>query len=63
MLDKTKEYLGYCPNEQDLMPGNIVDGEIEHIVSGVKVIAPLGFHLMKLKEKTISASMMLIKRK
>ena len=44
MLDKTKEYLGYCPNEQDLVPGYIVDGEIEHIVAGIKVIAP-SFHL------------------
>ena len=45
MLDKTKEYLGYCPNEQDLVPGYIVDGEIEHIVAGIKVIAP-SFHLV-----------------
>lgn len=45
MLDKTKEYLGYCPNEQDLVPGYIVDGEIEHTVAGIKVIAP-SFHLV-----------------
>lgn len=45
MLDKTKEYLGYCPNEEDLVPGYIVDGEIEHTVAGIKVIAP-SFHLV-----------------
>ena len=45
MLDKNKEYMGYCPEEQELMLGYIIDGETEHIVSGVKVIAP-SFHLV-----------------
>ena len=45
MLDKNKEYMGYCPEDQELMPGYIVDGETEHIVAGVKVNAP-SFHLV-----------------
>ena len=45
MLDKNKEYMGYCPEEQEVVPGYIVDGETEHIVAGVKVTAP-SFHLV-----------------
>lgn len=45
MLDKNKKYMGYCPEEQEVVPGYIVDGETEHIVAGVKVTAP-SFHLV-----------------
>ena len=45
MLDKSKEYMGYCPEDQELMPGYIVDGETEYIVAGIKVNAP-SFHLV-----------------
>ena len=39
MLDKNKEYMGYCPEEQELMPGYIIEGEFNHVVSGVEVQA------------------------
>ena len=45
MLDKNKKYMGYCPEEQEVVAGYIVDGETEHIVAGVKVTAP-SFHLV-----------------
>ena len=45
MLDKNKEYMGYCPEEQELMPGYIIEGEFNHVVSGVKVQAP-SYHLV-----------------
>ena len=39
MLDKKKEYIGYCPEEQEFVPGYLADGKNEHLVSGIKVKA------------------------
>ena len=45
MLDKNKEYMGYCPEEQELKPGYIIEGEFNHVVSGVEVQTP-SYHLV-----------------
>ena len=34
MLDKNKEYIGYCPEEQDFVKGRLVDGLSKHNVLG-----------------------------
>ena len=45
MLNRNKEYIGYCPEEQDYMPGYIIDGDFKHVVGGVEVEAP-SYHLV-----------------
>ena len=45
MLDKEKEYIGYCPEEGDFLPGNIAEESKDHIVCGVQVKATT-YHLV-----------------